>query len=1084
DLRSRKVVYLDEYDPADPNQCVITFDGVYENVWKYAAPILKHFGYPFELFIIGQYVGRDNEFDSVEPLTNFASRETLKKLVQTGGRLQWHTWSHKRLLGEQPQDEYDRELIVPADLKALCPDGFKWFAFPHGDRDVALRKQVERHFGGALACDDGTPNDRYDLERTTVFNETRFSNTKVSVIIPCYNYGHLLAEAIESVLLQTVAPDEILVIDDASSDNSVEIARRYEPQVRVEVNPRNLGVVENFKKAVSLTTGDYICFLGADNRFRSDYIEKTKAALDAHSDVAVAYTHFVLFDKRAPAVAAEMGAVPHPGVPGLYLKKFPAAPETDIRVLNYIHGSSMYRRAAYDQVGGYVKEALAEDASLFARMLDHGWKAMLVDDYILEYRQHSREQVNFLKSLEFENVYLRNQYHDMARQIAEKDQQIAQRDAQIAGILGSRSWKFLQILQRIRLVLAPPGSRRERLLYLFFRAVMVIRHEGIRAFLSAVYRKLFKKKTALNTNQPVDSWQNQLTRSVQALQYLGMDAFIALPRYLGRKLNRRPSENVEVSIIIPVFNMLHLTQACIDSIYRETKSHPFEVIIVDNASVDATSGWLLAEKIKKNNLTILSQNKNIGFGPAINKGMGHSQGKYVLLLNNDTIVAPGWLDPLVAAMENDPSIGIVSPVTNYVGDGLQKDGNAEALPPDPAAISQYASQIALRSEILYEASRLVFFCVLLRRKMIERIGYLDTTYATGNFEDDDYCFRARVAGYRLAVVLNTFVYHQGSATFKGNNIPHAQLMAENSRKFYRKIGSFSTSAFHFPAEIPGTVEVSVILRTMNKSATLPLALMSLANQTFKDFEVVVVNDGGEDLTAALSMFQDYFAIQYIHNEVNLGRSAAANAGLDHSRGQWITFLDEDDIVYPWHLESLIQAARLSGSMFVYSDFNHAVFLGNDIREPDILNTPPSWEFNFDDFQVINHIPIHCWLFSRSCIGDIGKIDESLDMLEDYEFLLRLLKQHPFHHLSKITCEYRFYQQKQNSVFSQLDKTLHSLQTIYQRYPTTEPEVARRRVQMIQGMYKQRDEVKEIMESSQSMHEEERNRRIVRTVLGL
>jgi hypothetical protein len=106
------------------------------------------------------------------------------------------------------------------------------------------------------------------------------------------------------------------------------------------------------------------------------------------------------------------------------------------------------------------------------------------------------------------------------------------------------------------------------------------------------------------------------------------------------------------------------------------------------------------------------------------------------------------------------------------------------------------------------------------------------------------------------------------------------------------------------------------------------------------------------------------------------------------------------------------------------------------------------------------------------------------MLEDYEFLLRLLKQHPFHHLSKITCEYRFYQQKQNSVFSQLDKTLHSLQTIYQRYPTTEPEVARRRVQMIQGMYKQRDEVKEIMESSQSMHEEERNRRIVRTVLGL
>jgi hypothetical protein len=66
----------------------------------------------------------------------------------------------------------------------------------------------------------------------------------------------------------------------------------------------------------------------------------------------------------------------------------------------------------------------------------------------------------------------------------------------------------------------------------------------------------------------------------------------------------------------------------------------------------------------------------------------------------------------------------------------------------------------------------------------------------------------------------------------------------------------------------------------------------------------------------------------------------------------------------------------------------------------------------------------------------------------------------------------------------LDKTLDSLQTIYQRYPATEPEVARRRVQMIQSMYKQRDDVKEIMESSQSMQEEERNRKIIRTVLGL
>lgn len=494
DLRSRKVVYLDEYNPLDPSQCVITFDGVYDNVWKYAIPILKHFGYPFELFIIGKYIGKDNQFDTVEPPAIFANKETLKKMILEGGRLQWHTWSHNKILGEQAQQVYNRELIVPAELRELCPEGFKWFAFPHGERDEFLRRQVKHFFSGALACDDGDPKDRYDLERITVYNDTRLSNTKVSVIIPCYNYGHFLADAIESVLKQTIPPDEILVIDDFSSDNSVEVARRYEPLIRVEVNSRNLGVVENFKKAITLTKGDYICFLGADNRFRSDYIEKTKAVLDSDTNIGIAYTHFVLFDKRAPAVAAEMGAIAHPHIPGLFLKKFPETPQTDIRKLNYIHGSSMYRRIAYDQAGGYISDALPEDASLFARILDNGWKAKLVDEYLLEYRQHAKDQINLLKGLEVENVHLRIKFHEMIHLIVEKDQLIAERDSQISEILNSRTWKMVQFLQRARLTLAPYGSRREHLLFLLIRVFQILRHEGLIALFRIIYRKMVKKK--------------------------------------------------------------------------------------------------------------------------------------------------------------------------------------------------------------------------------------------------------------------------------------------------------------------------------------------------------------------------------------------------------------------------------------------------------------------------------------------------------------------------------------------------------------------------------------------------------------
>ncbi len=458
DLKGKKVVYLDDYNPADPDQVVITFDGVYDNIAKYAIPILKQFGYPFELFIIGQYVGKDNAFDSVEPLTNFAGVEALARLVKAGGRLQWHTWSHELLSGTQSQEKYNQELAVPDALRKLCPQGFQWFAYPHGERDENYRSQVKQRFTGALASDDGNPADRYDLGRVTVWDQTRFTNSTVSVIIPCYNYGHLLAEAIESVLLQTYPPDEILFIDDASTDNSVEVARRYEPRIRIEVNEKNLGIVGNFNKAVSLTKGDYICFLGADNRFRSDYVEKTKAVLDSDPEVAIAYTHFVLFDKRAGIEAARTGAKPHPLFPEFYLKTFPAQPKRSILEENYVHGSSMYRRTAYDQAGGYSAGELPEDHSLFARMLEKGWKAKLADAYILEYRQHSRDQINLLKTWEIESAYLRDQHHQLVNQIAERDarladlaNQIAERDARLANqgqiladIYATRAWRMMQ----------------------------------------------------------------------------------------------------------------------------------------------------------------------------------------------------------------------------------------------------------------------------------------------------------------------------------------------------------------------------------------------------------------------------------------------------------------------------------------------------------------------------------------------------------------------------------------------------------------------------------------------------------------
>ncbi len=420
------MVYLDDYDPSDPDQAVITFDGIYEDVFHYARPILKHFGYPYELFIVGDTVGRDNAFDQhVEPPAMFAGAEQLKLLVNDGGRLQWHSRSHIDLTRPENRDQTEHELAIPDKLRKLDPNGFKWFGYPHGRHDDELINHTRQKYSGALSCEAGNDHDPYQLNRIIVKNDTSFSRSTVSLIIANYNYGGYAAEAIESVLRQSIKPDEILFMDDCSVDNSLEVARRYEDQIQIVSNEQNLGIVDNFNKAVSLTTGDYICFLGADNRFRSDYVARCKQALDTNPKAAIAYTNAVLFGPRAEVVAQLAKANPVPDNPGLYYWDFPEwdrALVAHLQKSNFIHGSSMYRRIVFDEIGGYRKTDGPEDHNLFARMTSAGWDAVLVPEYLLEYRQHSNEQANTALNTEMEVAYYRRALKKQNDQIAQLQQ--------------------------------------------------------------------------------------------------------------------------------------------------------------------------------------------------------------------------------------------------------------------------------------------------------------------------------------------------------------------------------------------------------------------------------------------------------------------------------------------------------------------------------------------------------------------------------------------------------------------------------------------------------------------------------------
>jgi glycosyltransferase involved in cell wall biosynthesis len=432
-LAAYQVVTLDDYDPRNPRHVVITFDGVYENVLKYAAPVLAQYGYPFELFVTGAYIGQDNSFDQPkEPPARFTSMEDLQRLTRMGGRLQWHSWSHAKMSALSPA-ELDRELTVPAELRGTFPaPHFRWFAYPHGEHSQAVIDAVKSGFAGALSCVAGDDEDRYALNRVTALEASNFSSRRVSVIIPNYNYSAFLQESVESVLMQTVPPDEILIIDDASTDGSQEVIAQFADVAKIVLNETNLGIVENFRKAVSLTSGDYIAFVGADNRMRSDYVQLCAEALDRHADAAVAYTDMSIFGWRAGVLAESVGARKVGSSRGeqwdVYHWEFPEpTPDVVANMMNknFIHGSSMFRRIDYDRVGGYRSTDQAEDKDLFTRMLAQGRSAIHVRAPIIEYRQHSAAQANTVLSLEMRSARLLAETRSLKTEVASLKTEVA-----------------------------------------------------------------------------------------------------------------------------------------------------------------------------------------------------------------------------------------------------------------------------------------------------------------------------------------------------------------------------------------------------------------------------------------------------------------------------------------------------------------------------------------------------------------------------------------------------------------------------------------------------------------------------------
>ena len=231
------------------------------------------------------------------------------------------------------------------------------------------------------------------------------------------------------------------------------------------------------------------------------------------------------------------------------------------------------------------------------------------------------------------------------------------------------------------------------------------------------------------------------------------------------------------SIVIVTRNALELTKRCVDSIAANTDD-PYEIVFVDNGSKEDMTDYLATVPHSR----LIRNEENLGFAAGCNQGLRAAEGEYIVLLNNDTVVTKEWLSGLRSWLERDPSIGIVGPVSNNVAP-IQR----VHLPSRPEAVDAIAELWRKHNmNAGFYAHRLIGFCMLFHRSLLDRIGGMDERFFPGNYEDDDFSLRARIGGKRLWVARDVFIHHEGHGTFRENEIDRQMASLRNAEAFRAK----------------------------------------------------------------------------------------------------------------------------------------------------------------------------------------------------------------------------------------------------------------------------------------------------------
>ena len=705
----------------------------------------------------------------------------------------------------------------------------------------------------------------------------------VTVVIPAYNHGAYISQCIESVLEQGIQDLELIIIDDASSDNTAAIAEKYTLDDRVTLirNENNLGSYANNSKAIRVGQGKYFVWLHGDDYLLPGHLNDALVRLEDNPHCDLAYSPCYWVDEQDRIIRLSQH-------PGHCLHEYAGGRNEVAELLTYDNyvtpSSAVMRRSALDKFTGFDINIRAGDWYLFVQLALNNSNFIFINRASTCYRIHEGQ---------FSNEFYQSDKPLMAH---------------------------IGILENVLI-----NGQANRLLpwYTPIQEHLVNRISG------------YTEKT--------------ISVAIDRLKLIQNTMKQAHDDSMCRDMVTEPL----VSIIIETRDNPEELHTSLASLAGQSYQN-WEAIIVNNSGCDVSG--LIDRFNLQDKLHYIQLERESSYSTVINAGLRFAKGEVISYLHTGETWASEHVQQVIKSM---------SGTTRHV----VYSGNVDIHKISP---SQPISMSALAHST-------------------EVLGMVRVVEEGSRIND--------IQGFvqRLANIVD--IYHlKNSAVVK--NDAESPGASTGEAFISDRIENKDTADTH-PL-------VSIIVPTYNRPLALKNALESIKAQDYQHWEVIVVNDAGEDVEQIVTTMDSNNRIRYFCHEHNKGLSAARNTGLKQVSGEIVCYLDDDDVFLPPHLGTLVNSLVHSDAGLVYTDSVHVL----EEEENGVVhysqqgNQYTHDQFSIERLHIGNFIPVNTFAHYRHLLDKVGDFDTELSALEDWDMLLRLSRVTKFQHIPVTTVEVR------------------------------------------------------------------------------